>query len=458
MIRLIPRLRTFWCSLYFVFPGSSMFICLNIDDYNDQIIFILQVGAAFARPTESALQVTRVPAGLAAYAPLDVRAIDQPLYAIGTLTDIDASGSVFSQYELGSRNSAAVKIGDMEFRPVEKSHSSNNGVAAFEKPMASAMYSTVWQVQDSDAIISRPRQLRRYSPALQTDQGSVKLPNSHLLTQAVLRALQTAASKHVTLMTSGLFIETPEYIEGSAYLAEAVGLLRVAAQEFPSTSAHHIDATPSLKYFSGAEMQDADVFGLSRSCGRRHVPILVESEERGPNYGMKVAGHSVLVTGGLGDIGTLAGLWSALETPSDHVILTSRSGKANHLNLGSPGIDCQLTAVASNASCDSDMHGLQDYISRQASDNAPQKNSCCLVSTCGPCIWGRLLKMHAVDHLFMISTVLSQCSGFQQMRWICNAHFRTMLSRYRVWEFIQIWPFEKLLSHLRSGSAHRLHK
>ena len=117
-------------------------------------------------------------------------------------------------------------------------------------------------------------------------------------------------------------------LQHSVALAGAGALLRTAAQEHPSMDwqAHGCSSWQS-QHGGSAAVPDSDAFGLqsSRSAHYRPQMLPAATEEPMDTAAMAGSGGCTAITGGLGSIGMLAGLWAAEQ--GSHVQLLGRSGR-----------------------------------------------------------------------------------------------------------------------------------
>ena len=140
-------------------------------------------------------------------------------------------------------------------------------------------------------------------------------------------------------------------------------MLRVAAQERQAVQWRSC-ALDTLASGSQAALHGTDSFGSISSGGMWLSPQLAAS--RGPAQSALVPSPAaaaemrgtVLVTGGLGDIGLLVGLWVAASWPAASVLLLSRTGRANALPEAAANAAAPITAVRCDVSSADELHSL----------------------------------------------------------------------------------------------------
>ena len=173
-----------------------------------------------------------------------------------------------------------------------------------------------------------------------------------------LEAIQTYISEphaklgNVRLLTAGPPVVavascTSACVSGGSSAACAWAMLRVAAQEQKAVQWQSC-ALDTQAGESQAVLQGTDSFGMISSAGTWLSPQLTACQ--GPAQSASVPSPAaaamlrgtVLVTGGLGDIGLLVGLWVAATWPAARVFLLSRTGRASALL---PTVSDALTPV-----------------------------------------------------------------------------------------------------------------
>ena len=317
-----------------------------------------QAGAAHASP-EDALAVTRVPAGLHACA-IRGRLASPEAYATAVVVGLLADGTAVSDYGLCSKaaeSTSSMAISAMLFKPVSRAKGEVAPSAAEPRGVfvQDALYELSWAVAAPEAapagLPAQRRPLMTWQATLsggaRTATARFAAGSSGLALAGSLRFIQAQAAKAaiVRLHTPAAPLDALLSCAGVSTMwgraalcdAGANGLLRVAAQEFPGTSWQHFAGSGEATA-SAVQLRPADAFGLTSSRSLSLTPRLQRSHAAstaGPAAleGMLgQAGHnlggSVIVTGGLGDIGSLSGTWAAECLHGAHVYLVGRTGRA----------------------------------------------------------------------------------------------------------------------------------
>ena len=157
---------------------------------------------------------------------------------------------------------------------------------------------------------------------------------------------------------------------GAIHAAIAAAMLRVAAQEHPTmqfqTYKHDYQAKKRPTVLPGT-----DSFGIISTAGMWQVPQLTASpSDRKPvsviSSGISEAiNGTILVTGGLGNIGLLVGNWISNTSPTARVVLLSRTGHAKALQ-------CTAMTNFTAVHCDVSIAGdLASILSELQSNSAP---------------------------------------------------------------------------------------
>ena len=119
----------------------------------------------------------------------------------------------------------------------------------------------------------------------------------------------------------------PGRLSSATAAAGASGLLRTAAQEYPAMM-WQAQASDALASRHSAAAAGTDAFGVRLTDGVTFLPQMLPSEPRtAANDSAPFMGHSgsVVISGGLGDIGAMLGVWAG-QDPGLHVHLLGRSG------------------------------------------------------------------------------------------------------------------------------------
>jgi len=349
-----------------------------------------QAGAAFAPPPPQAAggaAVTRVPAGIAAYRAGAVLAHAQAAHAVAAPPELHSDGSALGAYKVasvpgrariagapsaggpGGAAGAGVDVAGMMFKRMRRpGHGRGVPMGLLARPVpptaAHMPYVLHWRAAQPAAAVPRaagqprPAPTRapvawRARPAAGAASGDARMRFSGATAAlpASLRFVQCAAGAGVLeLHTRGACPDARVCRSGAArpcaeqdlVAAGAAALLRVAAQERVAAACRHIDADVMARPVSGGggplPAPPADAFGAAVSGGAWLAPGLDTACDGGPlGRVMGPAGRpawpapgasgAVLVTGGLGEIGALAGAWLA-AAGAPHVWLAGRSGRA----------------------------------------------------------------------------------------------------------------------------------
>ena len=342
----------------------------------------MQVGAAFVLPTADA-PITRVPVGLAAYLIPSQVPENRALHAHAALTDAQPDDSVYSQYGLPSAGrGAALAISDMHFKPVQQGVGSEVGIPAagsVAKATAesSPLYAVQWQVANGLAgSSSQGARLSCRQSLIVSERGgsSVRLPaDSPSAAGGMLQKVQGMGPRDaIHLGTRGVHADRlcgPGGVRVSVAAAIAVGLSRVVAQEMPTATVTHLDSGPAACF--GASEGAA---GLADGGVQLHPLLTAVPKGRSAMPARLGMGDGVMVSGGLGDIGSLLTAWVGSEAPGCRLWLMGRSGRGRV----APGLmltDCCITAIACDAASPADMEGAR-FLTCQVCA-AP---SCCVMS------------------------------------------------------------------------------
>ena len=155
---------------------------------------------------------------------------------------------------------------------------------------------------------------------------------------AVLQTMQESfASGSVTVLTAclgGFSDSYGRHSEGEG-LTSTVGhaLLRVAAAERPDCHFQALLSSAKRGPWSNAAASDSqqqtgkDAFGGHNEAGILHLPVLQTEAQGGRMTGLPHC-SSVMITGGLGGLGRLVGLYMRQE-PATRILLLGRSGRGD---------------------------------------------------------------------------------------------------------------------------------
>lgn len=317
-----------------------------------------QAGAAFARPadTPGVRQVTRVPAGLGAFA-VSGRVRDASNHASAAFVGLLEDDSAVNDYSLISSGSSAAGMGisGMLFKPVSGGMPRAAAGAAADAPFgaADALYGITWTVQ-RPVIAPDGAQWRKSSNSMRwktvsaggTASVTVRLSSSTGRAgdtvkglASGLRFVQTqagassASAEAIMLHTMGPTDagQVARTGHNSMAVAEAgaAGLLRVAAQEYPAATWQHYSQQEVLSGPSLETKRSADAFGINNSSGAWLLPQMQRAAPAHEASNVpSLAARSAIVTGGLGDIGSLVALLVSVSSPDAHLHLISRTGRS----------------------------------------------------------------------------------------------------------------------------------
>jgi len=290
-------------------------------------------------------------------------------YRLASVPDQASSAGARSAGGLGGAAGADVDVAGMLFKRMRRAaHGGEVPVGLLARPVPPAAahtpYVLHWRAAQPAAAVlraaGRPRPAPprapvawRALPAAGAAAGGARMRcgGAAAALPASLRFVQSAAgAAALELHTRGACLDARGCHSGSArshaeqdrVAAGAAALLRVAAQERVAAACRHIDAdvmaTPVLSCGAPMPAPPADAFGAAASSGAWLAPELGAACDGGPlGRVLGPAGHpawpapgasgAVLVTGGLGEIGALAGAWLA-AAGAPHVWLAGRSGRA----------------------------------------------------------------------------------------------------------------------------------
>ena len=329
-----------------------------------------QAGAAFAAPDESAAsqRVTRVPAGLAAFAAggrVRASACHASAAFVGLLND----GSAVSDYQLrsGADSAPGLAITGMLFKPVSRTmmvqQRPEAGAAA--SAAADALYEICWAVKGPadtfpgvrlakrsllweaghDSARLRVRLAKKSSSTVPALASSLRFIQAQLSATRPATALHSHGSLHAE-MASMLGGET-----AFAAAAGAAGLLKVAAQEHPAARWQHCMQHQSAAASRAEVSASADAFGSGSSAGAQLAPRMQHASPpvQPITELASLIGRAVIVTGGLGSIGSLVSARIAVSSPGARMHLLSRTG---HSQMTLPAAIAHAEGTVSISSCD----------------------------------------------------------------------------------------------------------
>lgn len=335
-----------------------------------------QAGAALSdnhspSTNSSRAAVTRVPAGLRAYA-LRKRLQAPEAFASAAVVGLLVNGTAVSDYSLGSATDsrAGMAISGMLFKPVSgrpaaavpQATSATLAAAAATSGASpqDALYELSWAVTQPGPTTPgrllaqrRPMLIWTARSANSASKATLRLAasSSSTVLAGSLRFIQAQAAggsaKASSIQLTSLAVHSgakpdcaaiaPSRKSAALCEAGAGGLLRVAAQEFPATAWQHCHISSPAAAESSQSGPPADAFGISSAHGAWLASRLQRSATTAApaplhSIASSSGGRSVIVTGGLGDIGSLAGAWVAIASQAaPHVYLIGRTGRSQKL-------------------------------------------------------------------------------------------------------------------------------
>ena len=341
-------------------------------------------------PTHQALeQVTRVPVGLSAYLIPHQMAEGDSIHTSGSLVKMAADGSVYSSYKLSAKKTAAgLQIGDMQFKPLQSPVSRPQESPAMQaiKPAQQSqrpIFAVQWQIAKPAPVIGSSRTAGAHTAGALTEELTKKSfrigQSKSTAANHILRHLQELPQKAaVQLQTENVHggrNTGPCSFKAQQSGVAATGLVRVAAQEFPSASFKHLD----LAAASRVSCTDPELSGLEGILdqGLHLQPLLIQT--MAPNKSeLPAVSHSssIIISGGMGDVGGAIAAGAAVGKEAGMIWLLGRTGRAplpTALKLAT----CCITATSCNTATSSDLSNSQQWLSRQV-----LACRCLLYSTC----------------------------------------------------------------------------
>ncbi|BDA51455.1 probable oleandomycin polyketide synthase, modules 5 and 6 [Coccomyxa sp. Obi] len=248
------------------------------------------------------------------------------------------------------------------------------GVRIEAPDLARSSYATLWQVHSP---LSQNRQLgapsrttSRMEAAWQLSSGQQLVRSSraksgnataevHCALQRVLRFVQSCAS--VTggdMFFRGVQAATSTMLPDKALPASAAvhGFLKSASAELAPGQTVAVEMTSSLQcdaHGSAPSNNTGDHHGSCSDAGTETAPLLVPADHTNGNSSLPLEGalpgSSVVISGGLGALGSLVGSWAAASGAHNLVLLGRSASKA-----GNAALECLKTgaAAATFAMCD----------------------------------------------------------------------------------------------------------
>lgn len=364
----------------------------------------MQIGGAYLPTTKEQLEAaatTRVPVGLSAYcadgggSASNAQSAERLSHGSSHVPALRADNSVSTGFAMASPAGACVfNLADLQLRPVQlgarPAAAAATAVAKAAAASPQMLYTLEWAASEAATTLAHPASERRSSLAAGawrlvvggTSTAPLRAPKTAALKKNMDRAgaairqlhrVQVAASasasgsaaRRVLLHSRGLPEDASRRPTGfRRSTAEGRALLRVAAQEVAATawSSVSADELSCAAQQAAAAPLTADAFGVACSAGLWLVPRLAAAGRatasgvapggslmRGGSSGAPMFTGTVLVTGGLGDIGFLVAMWLASSAGGGaRIVLLGRSGRAAKLAAAPPDLKCVISA----AQCD----------------------------------------------------------------------------------------------------------
>ena len=342
-----------------------------------------QVSSALNTSSNS---VSRVPAGVGAFAlPAAARSgTHMRWHAASALVGGEAAGAVECAFMLGPAKEAGIqmRIAGMLFKPA----------GALQQARTAGQEQLVYTVQVQAASVARPGPGSVVRPASSLEWQLGAKEAAHFVLPvgsssgglaalvASLPLLQHAVASpgqpHVSLFGTGKLGAGSAGRSNSLALGGAAGLLRVAAQEHKTQQFAHVSLDSlAPRAFQLPAAAAPDIYSTDMSHGVVYSQLLVPVPPSQVAASVATAhtanafSNGVLVTGGLGDIGQLTGMWVAQTCPTARVWLLSRGGRpATHAHwldvAGSQQAGC-ISTVSCDAASACDLAGLHAIMAAQ---------------------------------------------------------------------------------------------
>lgn len=328
--------------------------------------------------------ITRVPAGMSAYCAVTA-CQGRSTSGIGAFKGQHRDGTVVNDFRLASSTGTTLfELVELQLKPLRPRLSAASSMAATD----GMQYTVEW---GASSLVSRLAEgtsspspgswsLTPQGEAAQWQRSNGR--NASEVASMQLQALQTYVAdpkaRSFSLQTAGWPTAVPVSCSsacrtGGASAAAGWAMLRVAAQEQKRVQWQSC-ALDSQARGSQAALHGTDTFGSISSAGVWLAPQLIASRDRAqstaapsPAAALKLRG-TVLVTGGLGDIGLLVGLWLVACWPDARVLLLSRTGRSSTLPKAASNAATPLTAVRCDVSCADELRAL---VTELAANGAP---------------------------------------------------------------------------------------
>lgn len=304
----------------------------------------LHLGACLAA-TDSGRVTVRVPSALAAF----WADRNNPAQSWATAGDasLQPGDSALSSYWLASPGGipGSSSMRELLAKPLTRAPSAASENAAL--PRANMLYTLHWKAteaaQSGPLSTVRPRPLRRTlnwrttgHPAdslLLGGSGPEKASMASLARIQQVLTGHTGRSAGLQLRASSLITSgpgKPGRLNDAVTAGGASGLLRTAAQESPALKwqVYATSAFASRPFTFAEAAAGADAFGMHATDGVAFLPQLLPTKPTSTAAGVApFSGHagSILISGGLGDIGAMLAAWAG-HNLGLHVHLLGRTG------------------------------------------------------------------------------------------------------------------------------------
>lgn len=313
-------------------------------------------------PSTSTSTNTRIPVGVHA-----CRIIKQlrhvQAWASASITGLLPDESALGDYSLVSSEHAfgSASICGMVFKPVGHSNIMTSQPKATIQSvdfLPRRIYKVVWTVLQPHIIGVKADLSRSYILEWQSLNAHASVQERFKMISSQVAASSAASSLHFlqmqrmpqmrlitkthvhSLADQGFKLMT--FHNDSMHSAAAAGLLRVASREVPTTHWQHImqDRHGVNTSVTDQEISELGALGISASNGALYTPLIRASNlashgcitRNTPN---PVNGQSTIITGGLGSIGSLVGMWRIAHSNDAPIIMLSRSGRRKSLQVES---------------------------------------------------------------------------------------------------------------------------
>ena len=293
----------------------------------------------------------RVPSALAAFwAPSGGK--QAQTWATAGNVSLQPDDSALSSYWLASPDSGGASMQQLLAKPMTGAPRAAPKSAAQEQ--SGMLYTLHWKAAEAAAVGAAPAPAararpRRHALAWRTigRHGASRPADTLLLGSSAVGGMSAAGLARIQQVLAGGFGEAaglqlrtsafsssgpgkPGRLSSASAAAGASGLLRTAAQEFPAMKwqAQAGDALASRQSAAAAAGIGTDAFGVRMSDGVAFLPQMLPAQpELATSGAAPLSGQSgsVIISGGLGDIGAMLGVWAG-QNPALHVHLLGRSG------------------------------------------------------------------------------------------------------------------------------------